>query len=86
MSPPDRGSMIRAASCDATKAARTPAVIMASQRQRGCSQKGSGHGGEWPAIDSGGGPVQLVTLLTGAIAAGRSGQTLVISHPELQLP
>jgi hypothetical protein len=41
---------------------------------------------EWPAIDSGSGPVQLGTLLNGPIAASQPGQTLVIRHPELPLP
>jgi hypothetical protein len=38
---------------------------------------------EWPAIDSGAGPVQQVTVLTGPLAASESGQTLVIRQPEL---
>jgi hypothetical protein len=38
---------------------------------------------EWPALDSGDGPVQLGTLLTGPIAASQPGQTVVIRHPEL---
>jgi hypothetical protein len=38
---------------------------------------------EWPAKDSGPGPVQLGTVLTGPIAASRPGETLVIRHPEL---
>ena len=37
---------------------------------------------EWPAIDSGEGPVQLGTRLTGPIAASEPGQTLVITQPE----
>jgi len=37
---------------------------------------------EWPAIDSGAGPVQLGTRLTGPIAASQPGQTLVITQPE----
>ena len=41
---------------------------------------------EWPAIDSGAGPVQLGTLLRGPIAASRPGETLVIRHPELAPP
>ena len=41
---------------------------------------------EWPAIDSGAGPVQLGTLLNGPIAASRPGETLVIRHPELAPP
>ena len=36
---------------------------------------------EWPAIDSGAGPVQLGTRLTGPIAASQPGQTLVITQP-----
>jgi enediyne biosynthesis protein E4 len=38
---------------------------------------------EWPAIDSGAGPAQLGTVLTGPVAASRPGETLVIRHPEL---
>jgi hypothetical protein len=38
---------------------------------------------EWPALDSGDGPVQLGTLLNGPIAASRPGETIVIRHPEL---
>jgi hypothetical protein len=38
---------------------------------------------EWPALDSGEGPVQLGTVLTGPIAASQPGETLVIAHPEL---
>jgi enediyne biosynthesis protein E4 len=38
---------------------------------------------EWPAKDSGPGPVQLGTVVTGPIAASRPGETLVIRHPEL---
>ena len=37
---------------------------------------------EWPAIDSGEGPVQFGTRLTGPIAASQPGQTLVITQPE----
>ncbi len=37
---------------------------------------------EWPAIDSGAGPVQLGTRLAGPIAASLPGQTLVITQPE----
>ncbi len=42
MSPRRAGTMRRAASWLATSAARTPAVIIASQRQRGCSHNGAG--------------------------------------------
>jgi hypothetical protein len=38
---------------------------------------------EWPGLDSGDGPLQLGTLLSGPIAASQPGQTLVIRHPEL---
>ena len=38
---------------------------------------------EWPAVDSGSGPVQLGTRLSGPIAADQPGQTIVIRHPEL---
>jgi hypothetical protein len=38
---------------------------------------------EWPAIDSGQGPEQLGSLITGPIAASLPGQTLVIRHPAL---
>jgi hypothetical protein len=38
---------------------------------------------EWPAIDSGAGPAQLGTVITGPVAASQPGQTLVIRHPEL---
>ncbi len=38
---------------------------------------------EWPPLDSDGGPSQLGTLLSGPIAAGQPGQTIVIRHPEL---
>ncbi|HUF71578.1 MAG TPA: CRTAC1 family protein [Gammaproteobacteria bacterium] len=41
---------------------------------------------EWPPLDSGGGPTQLGTLIDGPIAAGQSGETVVISHPELLPP
>ncbi len=41
---------------------------------------------EWPAIDSGSGPVQLGTLLNGPIPASQPGQTLVIAHPPLPTP
>ncbi len=41
---------------------------------------------EWPAVDSGAGPVQLGTRLTGPIAASQPGQTLVITQPELTPP
>ena len=41
---------------------------------------------EWPAIDSGAGPVQLGTLLNGPIAASQPGETLVITQPELPPP
>ncbi len=41
---------------------------------------------EWPAIDSGAGPVQLGTLLNGPIAASQPGETLSIRHPELPPP
>ena len=37
----------------------------------------------WPPTDSGEGPVQLGSLLSGPVAASREGQTLVLSHPEL---
>jgi hypothetical protein len=37
---------------------------------------------EWPGVDSGAGPVQLATRLTGPIAASRPGQTLVIRQPD----
>ena len=37
---------------------------------------------EWPAIDSGSGPVQFGTRLTGPIAASQPGQTLVITQPQ----
>jgi hypothetical protein len=40
---------------------------------------------DWPAVDSGSGPVQLGSLLTG-VAASRPGQTLVLRHPELPPP
>jgi hypothetical protein len=38
---------------------------------------------EWPAIDSGDGPEQLGSLLSGPIAASQPGQTIVIRHPGL---
>jgi hypothetical protein len=38
---------------------------------------------EWPAVDSGDGPEQLGSLITGPIAASQPGQTLVIRHPNL---
>jgi hypothetical protein len=38
---------------------------------------------EWPAVDTGAGPQQLGSLLTGPIAASRAGETLVIRHPNL---
>jgi hypothetical protein len=38
---------------------------------------------EWPALDSGDGPVQLGTRITGPIAASRPGETLSIKHPDL---
>ena len=41
---------------------------------------------EWPALDSGDGPVQLGSLLNGPIAAGQPGQTIVVRHPELPQP
>ena len=41
---------------------------------------------EWPAIDSGAGPVQRGTLMNGPIQASRPGETLVIRHPELAAP
>ena len=41
---------------------------------------------EWPAIDSGAGPVQLGTLLNGPIPASQPGETLVITQPELPPP
>ena len=41
---------------------------------------------EWPALDSGDGPVQLGSLLNGPIAASQTGQTLVLRHPDLPPP
>jgi hypothetical protein len=41
---------------------------------------------EWPAVDAGDGPEQLATRITGPIVASRSGETLVIRHPELPQP
>ncbi len=41
---------------------------------------------EWPAIDSGRGPVQPPATMLTAIAAGQPGETLVIRHPELPPP
>ncbi len=41
---------------------------------------------QWPAMDSGAGPVQLGTRLTGPIAASQPGQTLVITQPEPSRP
>jgi len=38
---------------------------------------------EWPPLDSGNGPGQLGTLLTGPVSASRPGETLVLRHPEL---
>jgi hypothetical protein len=38
---------------------------------------------EWSALDTGSGPQQLGSRLTGPIAASQPGQTLVIRHPEL---
>jgi hypothetical protein len=38
---------------------------------------------EWPPLMSGDGPVRLGSRLNGPIAASQSGETLVISHPEL---
>jgi len=38
---------------------------------------------EWPALDTGQGPKQLGSLLSGPIAASQPGQTIVIRHPEL---
>jgi hypothetical protein len=38
---------------------------------------------EWPALDSGAGPVQLGSLISGPIKASQAGATLVIRHPEL---
>ena len=38
---------------------------------------------EWPALDSGNGPVQLGTILTGPIVASQPGETIVLRHPEL---
>ena len=37
---------------------------------------------EWPAMNSGAGPVQLGTRLAGPIRASQPGQTLVIAQPE----
>jgi hypothetical protein len=41
---------------------------------------------EWPAIDSGVGPVQPSATVLTAVAAGRPGDTLVIRHPALSPP
>ena len=41
---------------------------------------------EWPATDSGTGPVQLGTLLNGPIPASKPGETLVITQPGLPPP
>jgi len=41
---------------------------------------------EWPGLDSGEGPEQLGTLLSGPVAATRPGQTLVLRHPSLPPP
>jgi len=38
---------------------------------------------EWPPLDSGDGPMQLGTLLTGPITAIPPGRTIIIKHPEL---
>jgi hypothetical protein len=37
---------------------------------------------EWPALDSGAGPVQFGTRLSGPLAASRPGETLLIRQPE----
>jgi hypothetical protein len=41
---------------------------------------------EWPPLNTAEGPVRLGTLISGPVAAGQAGQTLVISHPELPPP
>jgi hypothetical protein len=38
---------------------------------------------EWPPIDAGDGPEQIGSLISGPIAVGQAGQTLVIRHPGL---
>jgi hypothetical protein len=41
---------------------------------------------EWPALDSGAGPVQPPATILTAVGAGRPGETLMIRHPELRPP
>jgi hypothetical protein len=41
---------------------------------------------EWPALDTGAGPEQLGSYLTGPIAASQPGETLVLRHPQLPPP
>jgi len=41
---------------------------------------------EWPAVDSGAGPVQPPATVLTDVAAGQPGQTLSIRHPELPPP
>ena len=41
---------------------------------------------EWPPLDTGDGPSQFGTRISGPIAAGKPGETLVIRQPELPRP